>query len=359
MSQYALEGPKWTDKIITWSFANPAQPNSVQFSGAIGAGYQTVVRSAIARWEGVTDLTFQQVADGTPGVDIRIGWADFGAGGQIGETDYGYTPGAVTTFVPGVSVRLEDPSQIPLTANDLYQGTVTSLYEVALHELGHALGLDHSTDPNAIMYPSVGPSNAELDRADLDGIHALYPATSFALTDTITGLSSRPDSTAYTGPVSYLQQQYIYSGFDSVAISSNAPNVFIHGGAGNDAIAVTSGQNVLDGGDGSNFLVGGSGLDTFFLDARGRHVAWDTLVNFHAGDVATVWGFDPATATSTWAGISGAAGYTGPTLQLAIGGAAGTTALTFAGLTAADQARLVLTTGSVGGNAYLTITSPT
>jgi hypothetical protein len=361
VTNYALEGPKWTTNTVTWSFASLGTPNSSQFSDAIGGAYQDAVRTAVARWDDVVNLSFQEVPDSTPGVDIRIGWSTF-TGSQIGEAEYSYTPGSQTTFRPGLSIRLEDPAAHPLSAGPAftYQGTSTSLYEVALHEFGHALGLDHSADPTAIMYPSVGAANADLSVSDLQGIHALYAPPAFAMTDSTAGTSSHPDGSAYSGSVSYLQQQFIYSGSDSVAISSSQPNVFIHGGSGNDALAVSSGQNVVDGGVGSNFLVGGTGADggtdTFFADGRGSGTTWSSIVNFHHGDAATFWGFNPATSVYTWTENDGAAGYQGATIHSAIQGV-GTpvnASLTFAGMSVADvQRNLTITTGTVGGNDYM------
>lgn len=48
---------------------------------------------------------------------------------------------------------------------------------VALHEAGHALGLDHSSDPAAIMYPTYQPGAIArtLSVDDLAGLRALYP----------------------------------------------------------------------------------------------------------------------------------------------------------------------------------------
>lgn len=359
MPDYALEGPKWAKDTLTWSFADPARPNSHAFSATIMAPYQDVVRRAVARWDDLTALAFTEVADSAATVDIRIGWARFGANGsQIGEAAYSYTTPDLV-FLPGTTVRLEDPAERPLAGTDpVYAGTQTGLYQVVLHELGHALGLDHSTDPSANLYPVSTALNRDLNASDIAGIRALYAAPAFASINNVTRLSSHPDGTAYAGPVSYLEREYLHTGPDGVVVSATVANVFIRTGAGDDAVAVLSGQNVLDGGQGSNFLVGGAGDDTFFIDGRGGQVTWGTLVNFDRGSSATVWGFDPAVSTRRWDGVAGAAGYTGPTLRAALGGGATTASITFAGLSDADVARLQFSTGTVGGSAYLYVTNP-
>ena len=357
MASYVLEGPKWTSGVVTWSFADTSAANEASFTGPIGVQYQLIIEAAIARWESVVPVTFEQVQDGTPGTDLLIGWGSLTAP-QAGETDYSYTLGATESFLPGMTIRLEDPALLPLStgSDPTYQGSETSLYQLALHEVGHALGLGLATDPSAVMYLYLGLSNTDLNASDVAGAQSLYGAPSFAMTDATTNTPSYPTGTIYTGPVSYLQQQFIYGGSDNVAIATSAPNVFIHGGSGNDAIAVSSGQNVLDGGQGSNFLVGGTGTDTFFVDARGGQVTWDTLVNFHAGDAVTIWGFDPSVSTKFWDGNSGAAGYTGPTLRAALNGTTVTSSVTFTGLSAADQSKLVFQTGTEGAGPYLYIT---
>lgn len=42
------------------------------------------------------------------------------------------------------------------------------------HEIGHALGLAHSDDPNALMYPFYSGAR-NLDQDDIDGIRSIYP----------------------------------------------------------------------------------------------------------------------------------------------------------------------------------------
>ncbi len=44
------------------------------------------------------------------------------------------------------------------------------------HENGHVVGLGHSNDPNALMYPSYLGARCDLGQDDIDGISSLYPA---------------------------------------------------------------------------------------------------------------------------------------------------------------------------------------
>ena len=52
-------------------------------------------------------------------------------------------------------------------------GTNTDLFSVALHETGHALGLGHSSNPGAVMYPYYRMQTG-LTSDDVAGIQALY-----------------------------------------------------------------------------------------------------------------------------------------------------------------------------------------
>lgn len=169
MCIYCVEGPTWSKSALTCSFADAGGT----FTNSVGVTYQTVIQAALARWSQVANVTFSQVSDGAK-ADIRIGWGSF-SGGQIGETNYSFTQGN-NQFVAGTTVRLEDPSLKYAGANSTatYSGTATTLYQVALHEIGHALGLAHDTDPNSVMYATLGTGNRDLDSTDIDGIQALF-----------------------------------------------------------------------------------------------------------------------------------------------------------------------------------------
>jgi len=47
-------------------------------------------------------------------------------------------------------------------------------YTVALHELGHSLGLEHSSDINSVMYPVYQGARRTLKADDIAGIQAIY-----------------------------------------------------------------------------------------------------------------------------------------------------------------------------------------
>lgn len=181
----------------------------------------------------------------------------------------------------------------------------------------------------------------------------------FAAIDTTTGQPATSNVKPYSGPVAGLQEEYINITSDNLNIAVSTDNWFIHSGSGTDAIAVHGGTNVLDGGTGSNFLTGGSGNDTFFVDTRAANAdTWSTIVGFHSGDAATIWGVTLQDFSFNWVDNQGAAGYTGLTLH-ATAASKPTASITLVGYNSSDlnNGRLSVRFGvdQASGSPYMNI----
>ncbi|XP_028798899.1 metalloendoproteinase 4-MMP [Neltuma alba] len=131
-------------------------------------------KRAFARWASVIPVSFVEAED-YGFADIKIGFynGDHGDGepfdGVLGVLAHSFSPesgrlhlDAAETWA--VNFRLE---KSPVAVD---------LESVATHEIGHLLGLSHSTMKEAVMFPSLKPRDkrAELNMDDIKGVQYLY-----------------------------------------------------------------------------------------------------------------------------------------------------------------------------------------
>lgn len=164
---FVLRGCKYNRNHLTFAFLNGT-------SDLPGQREREIVRQAFDAWAGVADLQFTEVG-ANDGPDLRVAWrsGDHGDGSSFdgpGNTlAHGFFPPPCGGANSGDLHFDEDELWIDGPGNN---GFV--LLQVAIHEIGHLLGLSHSQDPTAIMFPTYSPDRANLAQDDIDGIRALY-----------------------------------------------------------------------------------------------------------------------------------------------------------------------------------------
>lgn len=180
----ALFGVPWADPThLTLSFAPDGTPAAGGTSALFAALEPAVSREA---WQGAilrAAQTWAQLANVSIGVVPDSG-AAFGTAAPpqgsplFGDIRIGGVPMSGSELAVAVP---PDPYFSGSLAGDIFLNTTaaltpSALYSVALHELGHALGLAPSADPTSVMFNSFDPARAPAgpSAADVAALRALY-----------------------------------------------------------------------------------------------------------------------------------------------------------------------------------------
>lgn len=151
----AFTGNRWDDFNLRYRLFDGTADISNEWS---------LIRAALDRWATVSPLSFSQVSSGSSDLEF-----DFR---RPSESDYPFDEGGNKDG--NTLAHAWGPLNGTVEFDDHEDWGSTSLPAVSTHEIGHALGLAHSSVKDATMYPWYDSGQASLHEIDVRGIKSLY-----------------------------------------------------------------------------------------------------------------------------------------------------------------------------------------
>ena len=169
-SAFVLLGSSWAKSNVTYRINN--------FTTDLGQGIITnIIRDAFLTWSNQCSLTFTEVRGNA---DIEISF-QVGAHGDGFPFDNGGTATSNTlahAFAPPTNNSGNIAGDLHFDDFETWTNnnppTGIDLLTVAIHEIGHSLGLDHTPVTTAVMFANYGGINTNLDQDDINGVVNLY-----------------------------------------------------------------------------------------------------------------------------------------------------------------------------------------
>jgi len=160
---YSHLGGTWSQTALSYRFVNYTSDLSE-------STIRTAIENAMFSWKNVTNFSFSEV---TSGGNILVGFYTGSHGctnafdGSGGVLAHAYSPGSGL----GGDVHFDDAESWSTSSSSGFH-----LETVALHELGHSLGLGHSTVSGSTMYATYSGKDTTLNNDDRAGIWSRYSA---------------------------------------------------------------------------------------------------------------------------------------------------------------------------------------
>ncbi|XP_040196152.1 matrix metalloproteinase-20-like [Rana temporaria] len=156
--------PKWQKNTLTYRVTKYTPTMSkIEVDGAIDMGLKA--------WSDAAPLNFVKIDQGEADIMVSFESGDHGDSypfdGPRGTLAHAFAPGEGL----GGDTHFDNAELWTSGANGF------NLFTVAAHEFGHALGLGHSSDSSALMYPTYKyqhPAGFRLPKDDVKGIQTLY-----------------------------------------------------------------------------------------------------------------------------------------------------------------------------------------
>ena len=289
LADYALASAGWSKDAtgtVSLSYAFDTFPETPDANAV-----RSEIERAFAEWARYTNVTFtatqQEAAERS--IDIL-----FASGAHGDAYPFVGTSVLAHTFYPAPPNAEPIAGDMHFNTAEVWQvGSGIDLFSVALHETGHALGLGHSDDPDAVMYPYYKQATG-LTSDDIAAVQALYgtPSTTVAVPPASPPASppSNPPSspTPPSGGSDTTPPGICITSPATTIVSTTASSITLSGTAA-DNVGVTAVKWTTS--------TGGSGVATGTTN-------WSAIVPLLVGDnVVTVRAYDAA-GNSGWRAIT-------------------------------------------------------
>lgn len=171
-------GTPWDHHELTYTFINGTDDIT-------GDGEESAFITAFNKWATIVPLSFEEVPSGG---DITIEFADY-------DTWYSVYPVESSVkacaFSPGGncegSIIVNDYKYTFSTSSSPPSGEI-DLYSIAIHEVGHVLGLaDKYSNSSAVMYYEYSANKRNLQTDDINDIQNLYPPLEITIKNNFDG----------------------------------------------------------------------------------------------------------------------------------------------------------------------------
>jgi hypothetical protein len=177
MADYLLEGQKWGLP----TFGTPGSTVTWAVDASVPAFFAASLNTAFDDWAAYGNISFRQVGSlAESDIDIRVAAID-GPNNVLGRADYSYIGASFLS----ATVTFDSAEGWHTAGNAVLSDSGASLLAVALHEVGHAIGLDHYDERLAIMNTLLEPDFDGLTLSDIFGVEAIYGPSEARIVDLV------------------------------------------------------------------------------------------------------------------------------------------------------------------------------